>query len=176
MAVDLTTLKTTIGVVIGILTILGVIFGWFKNAFVWARGFFQHPRSTALIEIPGRTVVLQPDPRPNLFWWHMGRSGDKPAMQISGHFTVTNICKYKILITAAKMRKPKALGHALVKDLQSNYYGSYMIPEGGVTGLSFDFWIMPPAKKEGENLEADVAILDQFGNEHWVKNIEFTYR
>src|SRR5207249_7524148 len=58
---------------------------------------FRSPRSSALIDIPDRTVVLQPDPRPNLFWWHMGRSGDNPAMQISGHLTVTNICKYKVL-------------------------------------------------------------------------------
>jgi len=175
MAVDLGTLQTTVGIAIGVLTILGIIFGWFKNFFIWLGVFFRRPRSSALIEIPGKTVILQPQPHPHAFWWHMGKSGDRPAMQISGALTVTNISKYKVLITAAKMRKPEALDHAHVKDVNSDYHGSFMIPEGGVTELSFDFWLMPPARKEGETLIADVAILDQFGNEHWLKNIEFKY-
>lgn len=59
--------------------------------------------------------------------------------------------------------------------LIQHYYGSYMIPEGRVSYLRFDFWIMPPVRNKGETFKADVAIMDQFGNEHWIKNIEFQY-
>lgn len=50
----------------------------------------------------------------------MGSSGgDQPAMQIVGDLAVTNISRYKILLTAAKMKKPKALGHVSVRDVNS---------------------------------------------------------
>jgi len=56
-----------------------------------------------------------------------------------------------------------------------NIYGSYMIPDGATTDLSNDFWIIPPYKEKGQAFAADIAILDQFGNEHWIKNVEFPY-
>lgn len=96
-------------------------------------------------------------------------------MQIHGDLQVTNICKYDILLSSAKMRKPKALGHVNVSASPSQPYGNYMIPGGAVADLIFHFSIMPPVKKKGEFFKADVAIIDQFGNEHWVNGIKFEY-
>ncbi len=105
----------------------------------------------------------------------MGSEGGKPAMQVVGRFHVTNITKYKVILAAVKMKKPRHLGSVTVKDSESNYHGRYQIPPGGFTDMSFDFWINPPFKKEGESFTADIAVLDQFGNEHWIKNVHFIY-
>jgi hypothetical protein len=170
---DLQTISIAVGIGVGLLTILGKVTGFFG----WVVAKIKAPsqKSPVLYEIPPKTIILVPVSSPNAFWWHMGSSGDQPAMQIVGDLTVTNICKYKVLLTAAKMRKPKAMGHVMVRDVNSNYYGSYMIPEGGVSDLRFDFWVMPPVRNKGETFKADIAIMDQFGNEHWLKNIEFLY-
>lgn len=171
---DLQTAQIVVGIVVAVVGVVATVFGWFGKLWNWIAGFF-HPSSPGLLDIPRKTLVLVRNPRSNAFWWHMGSSGDQPAMQIIGDITATNICKYGVYVTAAKMKKPKAWGHADVKDLNSQYSGRYMIPKGGMTDLRFHFWIMPPVKEKGQSLKADVAILDQFGNEHWLKGVEFPY-
>ena len=52
---------------------------------------------------------------------------------------------------------------------------AHSIPMGGLSELSFDFFVQPPVKEEGILFKADVAIIDQFGNEHWLKGLEFPY-
>lgn len=97
-------------------------------------------------------------------------------MQIVGALNVTNISTYGIFVMAAKLRKPKAVGHALVRAHDSNMYSSkHVIPEGAVGDLSFDFYVQPPVREKGKPCKADVAIIDQFGNEHWLKGLEFPY-
>jgi len=147
------------------------IIKWFMNRI---KHFFQ-PHDDITYKIPKKSIVILPTPYSNDIWWHMGSSSGKPGMQIVGRFKVTNITKYNILLVAAKMKKPRILGHVDVKDSKSNYHGSNMIPDGATTDMGFSFWIMPPVKKEKENFKADVAIIDQFGNEHWIKDIEFHY-
>jgi hypothetical protein len=50
-----------------------------------------------------------------------------------------------------------------------------MIPTGGKTDLRFHFRVMPPVSEKGQSFKADIAIIDLFGNEHWIKGIEFPY-
>lgn len=128
-----------------------------------------------LYHIPKRTLILQPRlPRP--FWWHMGSSGGQPAMQIVGRLTATNISKYGVLVTSAKMRKPRATGHVLVRSPENNLFGSsYLIESRYITEMHFSFWVAPPVRKKGEAFLADIAIVDQFGNEHWMKKLKFEY-
>jgi hypothetical protein len=33
--------------------------------------------------------------------------------------------------------------------------------------------LVPPAVEKGKTLVADVALVDQFGNEHWIRGLEF---
>ena len=96
-------------------------------------------------------------------------------MQIVGKVSVKNICKHDIYVTAAKLKKPQAWEHGDVNDLDSQYSGGYMIPNGGTTDLWFHFWVMPLVREKGQSFKADVAIIDLFGNEHWIKGIEFPY-
>ena len=106
----------------------------------------------------------------------MGAVGKEPAMQIVGDLNVTNISEYGVFVMGARLRKPKAVGHAMVRAQNGNLYSStHMIPEGAVSDLRFDFFVQPPVRKTGEKFRADVAIIDQFGNEHWVRGLEFPY-
>jgi hypothetical protein len=138
---------------------------------------FFHPfPSSVVVDIPKKTLVLSRSSRSSAFWCHMSSSGDQQAMQIVGEVTVTNICKHHIYVTAAKLKKHKAwVQHGDLKDLDSQNLGRYMIPNGCMSDLRFHFGVMPPVREKGLSFKADVAIIDLFGNEHWIKGLEFPY-
>jgi hypothetical protein len=97
-------------------------------------------------------------------------------MQIVGDLNITNISKYNVIVMGAKLRKPKAIGHAFVREQNSNMYGTkHVIPKGGISDLRFNFFVQPPVRDAGQSFRADVAIIDQFGNEHWLNGLEFPY-
>jgi hypothetical protein len=175
MQFDIQSAQVVIAAVIGLLTILGTIFGWFGKIWQWASSFFKSKPPIGIIEIPSKTMVLIPVSRQNALWWHMGAMGDQPAMQIVGDLNVTNISKYGVYVMGAKLRKPKAIGHAMVREHNSNVYGQHIIPQHGVSDLRFDFFVQPPVCEKGKLFKADIAIIDQFGNEHWLKGLEFPY-
>ena len=176
MPIDLQSAQIAIGVAIGVLTILGTIFGWFAKAWRWVVGLLRVKESPGVIDVPKKTLILIPVARQNALWWHMGSMGDQPAMQIVGDLNVTNISKYGVFVMGARLRKPKAIGHALVHAHDSNMYGTkYVIPQGGISDLRFDFFVQPPVREKGKPFKGDVAIVDQFGNEHWLKGLEFMY-
>lgn len=140
---------------------------------LWRKLFSKREVDTIYYEIPKHTIIVAPNPNSLSTWWHMA-SGQQ-AMQIVGRFNVTNITKYAVILSAVKMKKPRYMGTVMVKDSKSNFHGRYQILPGGYTNMSFDFWITPPFKKQGESFVADVAVLDQFGNEHWINKINFKY-
>lgn len=177
MPLDLQSAQIAVGVAIGVLTILGTIFGWFGKVWQWLAGIFRGKSSTGVIDVPRKTLILIPVARQNALWWHMGSMDGQPAMQIVGDLNVTNISKYGVFVMGARLRKPKAIGHALVRAHNSNTYDTkHVVPQGGVSDLSFDFFVQPPVREKGKPFKADVAIVDQFGNEHWLKDLEFMYR
>mgnify|MGYP003386150400 CR=1 FL=1 len=176
MPFDLQSVQVIVGIVIGLLTILGTIFGWFGKAWHWVTSLFSKKPAAGIIDVPSKTMILLPVSHQNAIWWHMGSMGDQPAMQIVGDLNVTNISKYNVVVMGAKLRKPKAVGHAMVRAHDSNIYGQkHAIPQGGISDLRFDFFVQPPVIEEGKLFKADVAIIDQFGNEHWLKGMEFPY-
>lgn len=176
MSFDLHSAEVVVGIVLSLLAILGTIFGWFGNAWRWASSLIRSKPPVGVIDVPSKTIVLIPVSRMNALWWHMGAMGDQPAMQIVGDLNVTNISKYDVYVMGAKLRKPNAIGHALVRARDSNMYSTkHVIPQGGVSDLRFDFFVQPPVCEKEKLFKADVAIIDQFGNEHWLKGLEFPY-
>lgn len=171
---DLQKISITVGIVLAGLTILGKVTGFFGWLLKQYRQW--HQSSFALIEVPKKTVILVPVSLRNAFWWHMGSMSGQPAMQIVGDLNVTNISKYNVYLMGARLRKPRAVGHVCVRVQGSNIYSSNsMIPQGALSDLRFDFFVQPPVCKEGSPFKADVAIIDQFGNEHWLKKVNFLY-
>lgn len=176
MPIDLHTAQVIVAIAIGVLTILGTIFGWFGKLWCWVASLFRPSSPVGVIDVPKKTLILIPVSRQNALWWHMGAIGDQPAMQIVGDLNITNISKYGVFVMGARLRKPRAVGHALVRAHDSNMYGTkHVIPQGAISDLRFDFFVQPPVCKKGEKFKADVAIIDQFGNDHWLKGLEFPY-
>lgn len=176
MPFDLQSTQIAVAVVVGLLTITGTLFGWFGKVWRWASALFGPKLSVGGIDVPSKTMVLIPVTHPNALWWHMGSAGDRPLMQIVGRFNVTNISKHSIFVMAAKLRKPKAVGYAHVRAQKSNTFSDrHSIPPGGISELSFQFYVQPPVREAGKLFKADVAIVDQFANEHWLKGLEFPY-
>ncbi len=107
-------------------------------------------------------------------WWHKGRTGDqKPAMQIASYWYVTNPTEQPIRILNTYIDKPRVFGHVSIKDVNSQYYGSYSIPPHATTNLHADFSINPPIRKEGQKLKLNISFVDQYGKKRKFKNVEF---
>lgn len=165
-----------IATIVGLLTALGTIFGWFGKAWCWVSQLFKPKPPVGVVDVPSKTMVLIPVSRQNALWWTMGSVGDQHAMQIVGDLNVTNISECDVTVMGAKLRKPTAAGHALVRAQDSDMYDTtYVIPRGAVSDLRFHFFVQPPACEKGKTFKGDVAIVDQFGNEHWLKGLEFPY-
>ncbi|MEQ6614192.1 hypothetical protein ACRS57_03715 [Pseudomonas aeruginosa] len=166
-----------IGVIAAGLAVLGTLFGWFGKAWSWTAGLFRRgePAPPGGMVVPKRTVILVPSMGRNSSWWHMGSISDQPAMQVSAKLNVTNISPYHVHLMGGLMRKPKAVGVVLVRAPDRSMFGDYEIPKGHISEAHVNFWIQPPAVKEGRSFTADIAVVDQFGNEHWLKGVEFRY-
>lgn len=97
-------------------------------------------------------------------------------MQVTCHFHATNISTMNVLVAATRLRRPQTIGRALTKNENGNVFGEFMIPIGNISEVVCHYWIQPPVRDEGKSFRADVVIVDSFGNEHIVKNVEFPYR
>ena len=167
-------LNVWITAVVGILTILGIVTGNFKRAYLWLRNLVLAFRPD--LAVPRRTVSLLQAPHTMALWWSMGTQGDTPAMQVVGHLKVTNIAGVPIVLPAVKMKKPAVLGFVSVQAPDSDMHGEYPLEPGSCKDLKFHLWVSPAVAEEGQDLVADIAIVDQFNNEHWLRNLCFQYR
>lgn len=132
--------------------------------------------------IPPRTltVALQ---QQREYWWHMGGVGQDPAMQIVGHFTVTNIYSRPVRAVQLELRygflgrKGIIAELSISQSLSSNYYDSFPIPPGDTRNASCHIWLYPPVAKQKQPFVAhSIVITDHFGNRHKIKNVKFEYQ
>ena len=156
-------LELLIGIVLGVLGVIAYIKGFFS----WLWGKFKSigSKDDGSLKIPKKTLALVVKETGRECWWHMGKSGGSPSMQIVAHFTATNICNLGVLPISAKMRKPRNHGHVLTRKHDANIYGSHIIPATFITDINVDFWVTPPIKSAGETFKANIAIVDKFGHE-----------
>ncbi|HYA85665.1 MAG TPA: hypothetical protein VEI57_01185 [Nitrospirota bacterium] len=163
-----------ISLIVSVLTIVGFISGFFKWGWEAIRGTIEGGEHE--IHIPTKTISIVANPSPNSTHWHLGGIASQPQMQVVGHFLVTNITHLNVIVPVVKLRKPHVLGFVTVKAVNSDAHGQFHIPPGHTTDLMFLLWITPPVKNPGETLKVDVALVDQFDNKHWLKNVEFYYQ
>lgn len=175
MPIDLEAAHLLILVVAGALGIAGTVFGWFSNAFRWMAGKISALRSPGPT-VPRRTLILNPMPRGRPFWWHMGSAGDEPAMQIVAELKATNIHTGFVWIMGAKLRRPRAAGMVTVRAANSSLHSTeHVIHSQSVTDLHVSFFVQPPVCAVGKPFKADFAVIDQFGNERWLRRAHFVY-
>ncbi|MBF6987270.1 hypothetical protein [Cupriavidus sp. IK-TO18] len=173
--------QIAVGILVSIVGVLGTVFGWFGRAFRWLGNLAgKKPAQTGTIPIPKRTVIVQAGHRHAPFWWHMGSMSGAPAMQIVAHLSATNVSQYDVLLVAAQLRHGRLLrktvsGAAATQAHDRVMYGRFSIPVRHISEVSCDFWIQPPCRVKTKPFRADIALIDQFGNKHWVKGVTFAY-
>jgi hypothetical protein len=174
------TLVTLTTIILNSFGILGKLVAFFRSVCTRFRGQPQSISNAS--DVPLRTIVAIPQPRFNALWWSLGKAGDIPMLQVVGDFNVTNTWSKDVRLAGALLRYRAGVlsrrvvrGDLLVKDLQSAYSGNYPIPPNAMTWLrvSFDF----PSQFRGSqrDLVVDVAVIDQFNNQHWVKGLRFKH-
>lgn len=134
--------------------------------------------------VPSKTIAIVQQPRINALWWSEGSMADRPMLQVVGDFNVTNVWSKEIKLAGALLRYKRWFiptrtirGDSSVKDLKSVYSGTYHIPPNQMTWLRVSFHFIPKdgVPKDVGILKASVAVIDQFGNHHWVENLSFKH-
>ena len=169
----------TIGAWIGVLVAAGgVIAGSVKFLF-WIFDEWQKRKQHEGFSAPSETLRLATKMEGNC-WWHMGKKGDEPTMQIVGSMFATNIASVPVRIPQVELRygclgRKRVSGMVMVsRRPHENMHGMYDIPPHETRNMSFDFWVYPPVVKPTEPFTAhSVAFIDQFGNRHTVKRVQF---
>lgn len=169
----------TIGAWIGVLVAAGAVIGGVVKFLFWVYDEWQKRRVHQGFSAPKKTLQLAPK-REGSCWWHMGKKGDEPTMQIVGRMFATNIASVPVRIPQVELRygflgRKRTSGMTMVsRGLHENMYGMYDIPPGDTRDLSFDFWVYPPVSEPIDPFTAhSVAFIDQFGNRHKVKRVRF---
>jgi hypothetical protein len=178
VAAVLVTLTTLVLNSLGILGKLAFFFG-----IIWKRIAGQSAdRVPSGPAIPRHTIVVIQQPRLNALWWSMGSAGEKPILQVVGDFNVTNTWSKDIRLAGALLRYKRWVllpqivrGDSSVKDLKSVYSGNYPVPPNAMTWLRVSFHFPHMLREPGKDLVADIAVIDQFNNLHWLRGLRFKH-
>lgn len=169
----------TVGAWIGILVALGGAIAGTVKFFFWVFDEWQRRRKSDGFVVPTATMQLTELPDGNC-WWHMGKKGDEPVMQVVGKMLVTNISTVPIRIPRVELRygflgRKRVAGMVMVsRQLHENMYSMYDIEPHETRNLSFDFWVYPPVASPAEAfIPRQIIFFDQFGNSHSVKRLVF---
>lgn len=158
---------TALSAMLGIVGMIWVALKYGNGFLVKAWCFFTRFRP----KIPRETIRVLPQLRAQ--WWSMGTLDGKPAMHIVGDWFVTNITDDRIFILGTRLTRPRIDGRVLVKHPDKELYGRFPILPRATTEIRADFWIRPPICKEGKDFKTAIILIDQFRNEHKVKDAVF---
>jgi hypothetical protein len=153
------------------------IFERFTGFFRWMyRRVRRTPLQGSSQSMADNALVVIQKPLDCSTWWQMGGLHGEPAMLIVGEYSVTNSMERDIRLLKVKLKKPRSEGHVTVRDPETGeWYGS-VVPAGATADIDFLLWVQPPVTEKGKRFRADVALVDQFNNEHWTKSVMFEYR
>src|SRR5262245_36505592 len=171
---------TTVGKWIGVIGVAGTAFAGFVKFLFWVFDEWRKRKNHDGFSAPvGETLRFASKPEGNC-WWHMGGRRGEPTMQIAGSLFATNVASVPIRIPQIQLRyglwgRKRVSGMALVsRGSCENTYGMYDILPGETRDVSFDFWVYPPVKEPIEHFtQHSVVFMDQFGNRHVVKRLQF---
>jgi len=157
-----------------VLAAVVTILGGFAAFSKWGRNKYKklwHFLTRYRPKVPRETVRLTPQYRNNR--WSLESSKGKPTMKVVCYLYITNVSDVDVLICEVSIRKPKTVGHIIVSHPDQDIYGNYLIPPDCTTDARANFLIQPPICKEDDLLVVDIDFVDQFGNSHRVRKVEF---
>jgi hypothetical protein len=183
---DLKALSALIASVAAVVAVIGNAFGVLDKLvsackWVWHR---ITRRSAGGTKLPTKTVVALTDPRINALYWGEATIAGKPGMQVVGDLIVTNITAEFVELPVGVLRyrrrwwdllRKRVRAHAMVKDVRSRYSGRYGIPPKATTDVRVVFIYSEPERPEPGDFVGDVALVDQFGNHHWLRRLRFKH-
>lgn len=159
-------------------------------------------RSDSLHDIPAQTIAVVPHEEAIPFW-EPRTIDFKPAMFVSCRLYLTNLSKLAVNILYAKLRYKEQTGRVELISMEGfreetksgptvssgevssrprgqkpeDMWGRHSIPPAGSEASSMvaklEFFFEPPARRKGQDFQTDLAIVDSFGNQHWLCNVSF---
>ncbi|KTD14390.1 hypothetical protein [Legionella israelensis] len=170
---DVNYISSLVTILLGILVFLGYVTGFFKWCVKKIKSIYK------ILNKKNKKIVihLENSQFPELSnWWHMGAIRSNPAMQVVAELLATNNTDKQIILTGSLLRKRKIRGQVLTKAVNGRVYSTENpIPPGTTTKISLNFWVEPPFKKEGVDFVSDIAVIDNYGEKHWVPKVKFKY-
>jgi hypothetical protein len=167
------------GFVLHALGILEKIGAWLAG--LWPTLTSSHATTQAL-HPPRKTLVVIPDTPPYAFTWNPAKSGDMEMLIFSAQFHVTNTWKKHISLAAGVLRWKTRWGFIVRKSsgevfVRGPYHqeGDHRIPPDTMLHVQVMFNLRHVKHKGMRPIVADVAIVDQFKNYHWVKGLTFKH-
>ena len=163
----------------GILVKAAAAVGGFIKFLLWAYAKLKKRKKHEAFSAPTETLRLGSNPK-GACWWHMGKKGDEPIMQIVGGLFATNIASVPARIFQVELQygflgRKRTAGMVFVsRSWRASMYGMYDIPPGETRSVRFDFGVYPPVEKPENPFTARaIVLIDQFGNRHKLKRVSF---
>ncbi len=121
---------------------------------------------------PTRAIEMELRPDGPATWSPATIVSDRPMVQLIAELAVVNGSECKVMLVAARLRKPPTEGLVRVHDRDRGLTGTRAL-EPFASARASAFFFVPLAPPSGTNVVADVGLVDQFGNTHWLEKIRF---
>ena len=166
-------LVVIVTVVSGLVVILASLTGGMRKVAGWIRTRILKVllrRRPTLVVVPQLVVA-------NRNMWSQGAVGAEEAIQANSEFTITNVSvpPRVVLISDVRVRIRGVRGRYRVHrpmPLLGLRGSANEIPPGISTSLSILFFITPRVVQPPKRLLADIGLVDQFGETHWVRKVD----
>jgi hypothetical protein len=155
------------------------IFQW-----IWGRLSGRAAAGDYPAKLPRQTIKIARMPRLNALAWGEAAMAKKTAIQIMADLNVTNVSGGPIRILSARIRyrlgwswrRRNHVTDVGVQDARSGYSGGYDIAPGATAKVRVaNVFREKDRPTPNTVLVADVALMDQFNNEHWLRRQKFKH-
>jgi hypothetical protein len=179
-AMDIKTIGTIAASAGVVVTLVSNVFGVLDKAISYGKSIMRWfgPGDRA----PSKTMVALVNPRINALYWGHATVAGKPGMQVVGDFIVTNVTKGDLLLPIGILRyrrgmiRKRVRTGPMVKHAPSGYSSSsYSIPPMDTADVRVGFIYPDPDRPSPGDFAADVGFVDQFGNHHWLRRLQFKH-
>jgi len=102
-------------------------------------------------------------------WWAMGFVANEPAMQVESDWWITNATQTHVYILRAELKFRHGLRKKVLNQMQTVDKGT----AGAMSEVTLQFWIVPPVRKEDEDFDASIVMIDNFNRRHNLGKVTF---
>ncbi|HXV15060.1 MAG TPA: hypothetical protein VEC56_12710 [Candidatus Krumholzibacteria bacterium] len=125
---------------------------------------------------PTRAVEIELRADGEAAWTPATIVSDRPMVQLVAELVAVNASDAKVLLVSARLRKPATEGLVRVHDPDGGTAATRVLEPFASARASVFFFVPLAPPPAGTNVVADVGVLDQFGNTHWLEKVRFRGR